>query len=241
MARDLGVREANAIAGNLGRDARRTRVRRRWTQEELGDKVGVSQAEISKLEGGHGARTSIETWVAIGIALDRPIAIAFSRDVVDPSPQDAGHLAAQELVLRLASVAGWRARVELPSNRFDPRHATDVVLDGPGRRLVFIEIWNRIDDLGAAVRSSDRKLAEARGDGVDVASCWLFVDTAANRELIRRYPSIIRARFGGSSSEWVRALTTGMAPPIQPGVAWIDSRSAGLRELRLAARPPGRV
>ena len=37
--------------------------------------------EVSRFLGG---RTSIETWVAIGIALDRPIAIGFSRDVAEP-------------------------------------------------------------------------------------------------------------------------------------------------------------
>src|SRR5215208_6717030 len=110
-ARDLGIREANAIAGTLGRDARGTRVRRRFTQEELGDKVGVSQAEISKLEAGRGARTSIETWVAIGIALDRPIAIGFSRDIVAPLA-NAGHLDAQELVARMAVDSGWRVQFE---------------------------------------------------------------------------------------------------------------------------------
>ena len=234
-ARATGSREANAIAANLGRELRRTRTRRRLTQAELGDKVAVSQAEISALEAGRGARTPIETWVAIGIALDRPIAIGFSRDVIDPLPQDAGHLAAQELLVRLATAAGWRARIELPSNPRDPAYATDVVLARLDGRLVFVEIWNRIDDLGAAMRSSDRKLAQAGHDGMDVGSCWLFVDTAANRELVRRYPSIIRARFGGSSSGWVGALTSGTPPPIRPGVAWIDVRAGILRELRLAA------
>ena len=145
-ARATGSREANAIAANLGRELRRTRTRRRLTQAELGDKVAVSQAEISALEAGRGARTPIETWVAIGIALDRPIAIGFSRDVIDPLPQDAGHLAAQELLVRLATAAGWRARIELPSNPRDPAYATDVVLARLDGRLVFVEIWNRIDD-----------------------------------------------------------------------------------------------
>ena len=84
-ARAIGAREANAIAGNLGRDLRRTRTRRRLTQADLGDQVGASQAEISALEAGRGARTSVETWVAIGIALDRPLAVGFGRDVVDPA------------------------------------------------------------------------------------------------------------------------------------------------------------
>src|SRR5205085_12661672 len=83
-ARAVGVREANAIAANLGRDLRRTRLRRGRTQAQLADLIGVSQSEISALEAGRGARTAIDTWVALGIALDRPIAIAFSRDAVQP-------------------------------------------------------------------------------------------------------------------------------------------------------------
>jgi transcriptional regulator with XRE-family HTH domain len=234
-ARSIGVREANAIAGNLGRDLRRTRIRRRLTQAQLGDRVAVSQAEISALEAGRGARTPIETWVALGIALDRPIAIAFSRDVADPIPSDGGHLEAQEIALRLTGAAGWRGRSEVASDPREPRHATDIVLDGRHARMVLVEIWNRIDDLGAAVRSSDRKLADARRaaePGLSVGSCWLFVDTAANRQIVRRYPSLLRSRFPGSSAGWVRALTTGSPPPAAPGMAWIDVRAGRLRELR---------
>src|SRR6476469_3451365 len=122
-ARAIGAREANAIAGNLGRDLRMTRTQRRLTQAELGDKVGVSQAEISSLEGGRGARTSLETWVSIGIALGRPLAVGFSRDVVDPAPRVAGHLVAPELVLRLAEATGRPGRFELSTRPANPWHS----------------------------------------------------------------------------------------------------------------------
>jgi transcriptional regulator with XRE-family HTH domain len=233
-----GLREAQAIAANLGRDAKTTRQRRRLRQAELGRLVGLSQSEISYLERGHGARTSIETWVAIGIALQRPIAIGFSRDAVDPAPQDAGHLAAQELTLRLAMRAGWRGRFEVPSEPGAPRHVTDVELSAADGQVVLVEIWNRLVDLGAAVRSSDRKLADVasrRGHLDSALSCWLLVDTAANREVVSRYPTILRARFSGSSAGWVGALTTGTTAPTRPGLAWIDVRSGRLRPLRLAS------
>jgi transcriptional regulator with XRE-family HTH domain len=232
-ARTIGAREANAIAANLGRELLRTRHRRRLTQAELGDRVGVSQAEISGLEAGSGARTSIETWVAIGIAFDRPIAVSFSRDVSEPL-QDAGHLAAQELVLRLATGAGSRGTFEAAANRINPMHSTDVRLDRADGMTILIEIWNRLDDLGAAVRSSDRKLADLTSSGSPAASCWLLVDTAANRAIVRRYPAIFRARFPGSSVGWVRAISSGAVCPRRPGVAWVDVRSGRLREVRLA-------
>jgi transcriptional regulator with XRE-family HTH domain len=98
-----GVREANAIAANLGRDTKATRKRRLLTQAALGELVELGQSQVSHLERGHGARTSIQTWVAIGMALDRPIAIGFSRDVVEPL-SDAGHLAAMTQPERLAAI-----------------------------------------------------------------------------------------------------------------------------------------
>ena len=228
-ARILGAREAQAIAANLGRDARATRLRRRLTQDELGDLVDLSQAEISRLERGRGAGASIDTWVAIGIALNRPVAIGFSRDVVEPL-LDAGHLEAQELLIRIATPAGWAASFEAPSDPREPRHSTDVLLRRPGV-TVLVEIWNRLDDLGAAVRSSDRKLAATPG----ARSLWLFVDTSANHAIVRRYPAILRARFSGSSTRWVAALTSGAPPPARPGLAWIDPRAKRLRPARLAA------
>lgn len=230
-----GLREAQAIAANLGRDAKATRKRRRLTQADLGRLVGLGQSEMSHLERGNGARTSIETWIAIGIAMRRPISIGFSRDVVDPDLLDAGHLAAQELTLQLTARGGWHGRFEAPSDPSAPRHSTDIELSAPDGRLVLVEIWNRLDDLGAAVRSSDRKLAELAGReaaSASVSSCWLLVDTSANRAVVRRYPAIVHARFGGPSAGWIRALLTGAVAPARPGLAWIDPRSGRIRPMR---------
>src|SRR4051794_23741179 len=157
-----GKREARAIAATLGRETRSTRRRRKLTQAALGDLVGLGQSEISHLERGNGTGTSVETWVAIGMALDRPIAIGFGRDVVDPDLRDAGHLAAQELVLRIAIAAGWSTQMEAPSDPGRSWHATDVLLRRGDGTTILAEIWSRLDDLGAALRSTDRKLADAR-------------------------------------------------------------------------------
>ena len=229
-AQVIGRLEALAIAANLARDARATRRRRKLTQAALGALVGLSQAEVSRLERGNGAGASIDTWVAIGIALARPVAIGFSRDTVQPL-NDAGHLDAQELVARLTAVAGWQVEFEARDRLGGSGGSTDLRLRRDGV-TVLTEIWNRFDDLGAAVRSSDRKLAGAP-DGARLL--WLLVDTGANHAIVRRYPAIFRARFPGSSAAWVRALTSGAPPPTEPGIAWIDVRSGRLRPLRLAS------
>ena len=77
-------------------------------------------------------------------------------------------------------------------------------------------------------------LAEFRG--YRVASCWLMVDSVANRVLVRRYPEVFRAQFLGSSIGWVRCLVDGAAPPEQPGIAWIDPRSGTITPLRVRDR-----
>lgn len=231
------ARESARIGATLGSDLQRTRKRRRITQKALGERIGLGQGRISELEGGHGATAPLETWIALGIAIDRPLAVSFSRDIQPDDPRDAGHLAAQELVLRLARQHGRRADFELPTRPLDPARSIDV------------EIWNRLDDLGAAARATTRKGAEAEGPAVlaardgppyRVAICWLLVDTAANRRLVARYPEILERRFPGSSLGWVRCLADGAPPPNAPGLAWIDPRSGRIVPLRRRARESAR-
>jgi transcriptional regulator with XRE-family HTH domain len=242
-AAEVGAgRESARIAATLGAELRRTRRRRRLTQAALGERVGLGQGRISDLERGRGATAPLDTWIVLGIAIDRPLAVSFSREIEVPEPRDAGHLAAQELVLGLARRNGRRADVELPTRPADPARSIDVALrDDRARALIVVEIWNRLDDFGAAVRATTRKVAEAEGlavvaarDGPPfrVATCWLLVDTAANRRLVGRYPEVLASRFPGSSLGWVRCLAEGLPPPSEPGLAWIDPRSARIVPLR---------
>jgi transcriptional regulator with XRE-family HTH domain len=232
-----------AIAATLSRDARASRRRRRLTQQQLADAIGLSRSRYADIERGEGATAPLETWARIGAALGRPLAVSFSRDIDQPEPRDAGHLAAQELVLRLARSHGRIGSFELPTRPADPACSSDIGLrDDAIGTLILVEIWNRLDDIGAAARSTDRKVAEASapaafagGDGAPyrIASCWLLVDTAANRRLVAAYPEIFRTRFPGSSAGWARALAEGAAPPIEPGIAWVDPRAGRIVPMRL--------
>lgn len=237
-----GSNLARSIAATLGSELMTTRKRRRLTQAALGQRVGLSRARVGELERGDGATAPIECWVRIGVAIDRPLAVGFSRPLDADSPRDAGHLAAQEVVLRLARQHGRRADFELPTKPSDPSRSIDVALrDLTARVLIVVEIWNRLDDLGAAARATSRKTAEAEAGAVAamrvgppdrVATCWLLVDTVANRALVARYPEILQSRFPGSSIAWVRCLVEGTAPPDAAGIAWIDPRTGRIVPLR---------
>ena len=152
-------------------------------------------------------------------------------------PADAGHLAIQELVLRLGRRAGSRGTFELPTRPSDPSRSTDVGLrHDRARLLILVECWNTFGDVGAAVRSTNRKLAEAADLAVviggerpyRVAGCWVVRDVPRNRNLISRYPELFASRFTGSSVLWARALSepardgSRQEPPLELGLVWCD-------------------
>jgi DNA-binding XRE family transcriptional regulator len=236
-----GDREARSIALALGRVVRDARRRRRLTQAQLGAAVGLRRSRISEIEGGLATGTPLVVWVRLGMVLQRPLAMAFSRDLEPALPADAGHLAGQELVLRMARRTGRLGQVELPTRPDDPALSVDVCLhDDTNRTLILNEIWNRFDDFGQAARSTDRKIAESHALAVGLgderpyraAACWLLVDSGPNRALVARYPEVLAARFPGSSRAWVQALTEGGPVPNEPGLAWIDLRANRLVPMR---------
>lgn len=235
-SRIAGAGFATSAARVAGAEVRRSRARRRLTQASLASKVGISRSRLADVEAGRGAGLALETWLALAHVLDRYLRFEFVRDPLE-EPADAGHLQIQQLVLRLGAGAGFdERRLEMPGragNRW-----TDVALVKRAERILLLtECVNSVGDLGQSFRSSDRKLADAvqvavalgrDGSPFRVGLCWVVRDTARNRELIARYEELFKTRFGGSSVDWVRALTRGGVPPSEPGLVWCDLRATRL-------------
>ena len=109
-----GTIEARRIAATLGSIVRRRRRDLRWTQAELGRRVGLSQTRISAIERGLGVGLPLEIWVALGIALGQPLAVSFSRPTdTAASLADAGHLDVQEYLLEIGRRNGRTRRVRV--------------------------------------------------------------------------------------------------------------------------------
>jgi transcriptional regulator with XRE-family HTH domain len=212
----------------LGAEVRSARERRGLTRTALADRAGIGRMVVSRIERG---LTNLDLAVLqrIGLALQRPVVVSFGRDL-EEGPVDAGHLAMQELVLRLGRAAGYDGSFELPTRPAEAWRSADVGLASQAtRRMVLVECWNSIGDVGAAARSTSRKqadleaLAIARwGDEAQIGVVWVVRATARNRALIHRYPEVFAARFPGSSRAWLDALTAGARFPVEPGLVWSD-------------------
>ena len=218
-------REQLTSAGTAIRQARH---RRRLTQASVGERAGVSRMSISRAERGLGGGLTLDAWQRIATALEVTLRVQLQRDH-QLEPQDAGHLAMQELVLRLGRRHGYARNVELNSRPDEPWRSIDVALaNDRRRRLIVVECWNVIGDIGASARSSGRKAAEAEAiadlrwgdDPHSTHAVWVVRATKRNRELTARYPEVFGVRFPGSSVAWARALNDGTDPPREPGLVW---------------------
>lgn len=220
----------------MGREIRASRLRRKLTQAEAAARARISRSTWSRMENGKGAGQTVDAWQRAGLAVGRPLRLDFGRDPLEATTSDAGHLAGQELILRLIRATGPRRFVELPTRPADSRRAIDVAaLDERHRVLLVVQVWNTFGDLGSAVRGFNRELAAAAevtaGMGVPdarVAGCWALVDNRPNRSLLARYPEFFATRFPGSSFAWARAITTSSPPPQDAGIVWLDLRRGEL-------------
>lgn len=67
------------IRARFGRNVKAERARRGWTQEELADRAGITEAYVGRVERGE-ASPSITTAHLLAGALDVSIAILFGED-----------------------------------------------------------------------------------------------------------------------------------------------------------------
>ena len=197
----LGEQRASAAAGTLGNAVRFSRKRRRLTQAALAKIVGISRQRLGDLENGRGVAAPADVWFALAEALGRYLRFEFARDPL-AELADAGHLAMQELLLRESLKGGWERAFEARSREWGSDRSIDVRLIHPKhRRLVIAECWNTFSDLGAASRSSERKVRDVQqqavaiaGDGAPyrVGLVWVVRDSKSNRELVDQVPAHLR-------------------------------------------------
>ncbi len=123
-------RRTREQCARLGGEVKAGRISKRLTQQQLGARVGLARQSISRAERGHGAGLTLDAWQRIGLAVDRPLVVMLQRNVAGET-SDAGHLAMQELALRLGRAAGYGLSFELATRPSEPWRSADVGLEDP--------------------------------------------------------------------------------------------------------------
>jgi transcriptional regulator with XRE-family HTH domain len=162
-------RRTAEIAHRLGTMLREARRSMGLRQVDVAERAGVTQSWVSRMERGHGWTASLETWAAVAEAASVRLVTFLEAIPGADRPRDYEHLKRQQLIIDLARRGGWtaipEATLERDRGRLFPR-SVDVRLrrTATGERAV-VEIWDLFDDVGAAIRSFEGKLADAGHGG----------------------------------------------------------------------------
>jgi transcriptional regulator with XRE-family HTH domain len=201
----------------IGTALRTLRIRRRFTQADVGRKAGVSRYVVGRIERGRLGTTSIRTLRAVAAAVDARIDA-----IVRWQGGDLGrllnsrHSAMHDAVARLfAGLDGWSIEPEVSFSIYGERGIIDVLAWHPARRiLLVIELKTELVDMNDLMGSVDRKrrlaieIARQRGwDPVNVSTWVVIAEGTTNRRAVAAHAATLRAKFptdGRSVASWLR-------------------------------------
>ncbi len=203
---DLGTADGRRMLTALGAELREARLACGVSQQRAADGIGVSHAQISRIELGLAPRVSL-------IVLARFARVVGLRLSARAYPaglpvRDAAHL---RLLARfrqsLGSRCTWRTEVPLPIPGDD--RAWDAMIGVP-HATIGVEAETRLRD----VQAVDRRIGLKQRDDARV-SCALLViaDTRNNRRLVREHAAALAATFPIAPRVVLAALSTSTRPP----------------------------
>ena len=174
------------------------------TQQEVGDAVGISHAEVSRIERGLATHVPYETLVLMGavLGLDLPLRAFPAGEPVRDAPQLALLASFRRL---LAATLVWRT--EVPLRISGDRRAWDALIEGRGWRVP-VEAETRLRDVQALTRRIGLKQRDDRTDVVIL----LVADTRHNRHVLRLAALDLAATFPVSGRAALKTLSEGRQP-----------------------------
>jgi transcriptional regulator with XRE-family HTH domain len=114
-------------AQRAGRILRALRHRRSWRQEDVGERAGVSQDAVSRVERGHIEAMPLRSLVAIARALDAELVVMIRWRGGDLDRLlDEGHAALVGRVAEWLARLGWAIRPEVTYSVWGERGSIDL-------------------------------------------------------------------------------------------------------------------
>jgi transcriptional regulator with XRE-family HTH domain len=201
---DRGAARSRAIVADLARELWEARLDRGLSQEAIGRAVGLSGAQVSRIERGMAPSMPVEQagrlLAVVGLELS-------ARAYPGGTPlRDAAHTALLgRFRTRLHRSLAWRTEVPLPL-RGDPR-AWDAVVAGPSWRLG-VEAETRPRDAQALIRRISLKARDGGVGGIVL----VIADTRHDRAFLRAASEDLAARFPADGRRALEMLGVGLQP-----------------------------
>lgn len=200
-----------------GRLLRALRRRARLTQKQLGERVGVSQQEISLLERGHYDSVQIRTvrLVFRGLDASADLDIRWRGGAIDRL-LDERHAALVRATVDLLAADGWDVFPEVTYNHFGERGSIDLVAwHVASATLLIVEVKTELTSLEATLRKHDEKVrlapevvAERFGwRPTSVARLLVLPDHRTARRQVERAGSVLARTYptrGWDLRRWLK-------------------------------------
>jgi transcriptional regulator with XRE-family HTH domain len=191
-------------AVRFGLSVRALRRRRRWTQSDLGRRVGLSKSTVSRIERGEAGRFAVQVIdrviEALGARLQ--LRVLWQGEALDRL-LDADHAQLVEAVIQLLAPNGW---ITVPEATFaigGERGSIDVLAFHPASgTLLVVEVKSVIADVQGTLSGLDRKARVARRIASDRA--WRVA--AVGRVLVLPEDRTARRRVARSEGTFDAAL-----------------------------------
>jgi transcriptional regulator with XRE-family HTH domain len=198
----------------VARALRALRRRKRWSQRQLGSRLGISQSELSRRERSALDACSlddVERWAtALGAHLSLDLRADGERPLVD-----ARHAALQSWLVDLLRGHGWSVEPEVSFNHYGDRGRVDVLAYHPLVRVLAVtEIKSWLEDEQETLGRLDVKrriathLARDRGwEAHAITPVLLFADgRTARRRVADHGPLFAHLELRGRAAiGWLRA------------------------------------
>ena len=221
----------------FGLALRALRRRRGWTQAQLGERCGLSQSTVSRIESGEGDRLTLLVLGRAATALGARIRLSVQSHGEDIDRLlDAHHARLVDWAVVLLRGLGWIVLPEVTFSIYGERGSIDVLAFHPATgSLLVIEVKSVVPDVQATLAGLDRKrrlapqIAREHGWRVTSISAWLVLpnDRTARRR-VEVHEATFRAALPGATLDmrrWAKAPHGAVA-----GVVFVsDIQGAGSR------------